>query len=299
VSIPNANGRGIAAIVFGMGSFSFSDALTKWAADFLPVGEVIFTRAIAGIAFFAIAIVLAGQVRSIPRAFSPMSLLRGTFDAIAVLLFITALVHMNLADLSAVVLVQPLLITALAVVLFGEQVGWRRWLAIMIGLVGTLFIVKPTPSAFDAWALLGLGAALGGAARDLVTRRISPAVPSLCVCLVSSIAVAVASLLIAYGESWSVPGLLALMLCAAAGIFFGIGTFLIVLAFRSSDLGAVVPFRYALLVWAGLWGYLFFGELPDRWTFVGAALIVASGLYTLHREAMRRRYISAQAQTAL
>lgn len=296
---PNANRRGILAVVFGMGSFSFSDALTKLAADYMPTGEVIFSRGLASAMFFALAILLAGQVRMLPRALAPASLLRGVFDALAVVLFITALVHMNLADLSSVVLVQPLLMTALAVVLFSEKVGWRRWAAITVGLVGTLFIVRPTPSAFDVWAVLGLGAALSGAARDLATRRIDPSVPSLCVCLISSMTVTLSALAVSVGEHWFVPSGTGLLLCGAAGLFFGIGTFLIVLAFRGTDLGAVVPFRYVLLVWAGLWGYLFFGELPDRWTMIGAALIVASGLYTLHREAVRRRYISAKAQTAL
>jgi drug/metabolite transporter (DMT)-like permease len=282
-----------------MGSFSLSDALTKLAAKYLPTGEVIFTRGLATVMFFALAVATAGQLRQLPKALSPATLLRGMFDALAVVLFITALVHMNLADLSAVVLVQPLLMTALAVVLFRETVGWRRWLAIMVGLVGTLFIVRPTPSAFDAWALLGLGAALGGASRDLATRRVDPSIPSLCICLISSVAVTMSSVLVIHGETWIVPGATALFVCAAAGLFFGIGTYLIVLAFRGTDLGAVVPFRYVLLVWAGLWGYLFFAELPDRWTLVGATLIVASGLYTLHREAVRRRYISAKAQTAL
>lgn len=299
MSSPSANRRGILSVVFGMGSFSLSDALTKLAAKYLPTGEVIFTRGLATVMFFALAVAAAGQLRQLPKALSPATLLRGMFDAIAVVLFITALVHMNLADLSAVVLVQPLLMTALAVVLFRETVGWRRWLAILVGLVGTLFIVRPTPSAFDAWALLGLGAALGGASRDLATRRVDPSIPSLCICLISSVTVTMSSVLVIHGETWIVPSATALFVCAAAGLFFGIGTYLIVLAFRGTDLGAVVPFRYVLLVWAGLWGYLFFAELPDRWTLVGATLIVASGLYTLHREAVRRRYISAKAQTAL
>lgn len=299
MSSPSANRRGILSVVFGMGSFSLSDALTKLAAKYLPTGEVIFTRGLATVMFFALAVAAAGQLRQLPKALSPATLLRGMFDAIAVVLFITALVHMNLADLSAVVLVQPLLMTALAVVLFREIVGWRRWLAILVGLVGTLFIVRPTPSAFDAWALLGLGAALGGASRDLATRRVDPSIPSLCICLISSVTVTMSSVLVIHGETWIVPSATALFVCAAAGLFFGIGTYLIVLAFRGTDLGAVVPFRYVLLVWAGLWGYLFFAELPDRWTLVGATLIVASGLYTLHREAVRRRYISAKAQTAL
>lgn len=295
----NANRRGIAAIVVAMASFSLSDALTKLAATHIPTGEVIFTRGCASAIFFAVAMALAGQIRSTPRALAPASLLRGVFDCFAVVLFISALVRMNLADLSAVVLVQPLLMTALAVVLFKEQVGWRRWAAIAVGLVGTLFIVKPTPSAFDAWALMGLAAATCGAARDLATRQIPETVPNLCVCFVSAVMVTMTAPLVSLGESWIVPGPTALFLCASAGLFFCIATFLIVLAFRSSDLGAVVPFRYVLLIWAGMWGFLFFGELPDRWTLIGAALIVASGLYTLHREAVRRRYLSAKAQTAL
>src|ERR1051325_3476792 len=104
-------------------------------------------------------------------------------------------------------MMSPLILTALSVVFYGEQVGWRRWAAIIVGFIGVLFIVKPTPSGFDAWALLGVGAACCGASRDLMTRRIGPTLPTLVVAFMSAIAFTIVGCVIGLGEQWHPIGL--------------------------------------------------------------------------------------------
>jgi drug/metabolite transporter (DMT)-like permease len=209
--------------------------------------------------------------------------------------FIAALVHMNIADLSAVVMTSPLILTAFAALMLSEHIGWRRWAAIGVGLAGTLFIVKPGGGSFDAWALAGLAAAFFSAARDLTTRRIDPSVSSLVVGLFGTVAVALCGAAIGLTERWVMPNPEQWTMLAIASAFLGLGTYLVVHAFRGVEIAAVAPFRYTLLLWMGIAGYVGFGEIPDRWAFVGAALIALSGLYTLHREALRRRELAAQA----
>jgi drug/metabolite transporter (DMT)-like permease len=180
----------------------------------------------------------------------------------------------------------------LSVLLFKEAVGWRRWTAITIGFLGTLFIVRPLPGSFDAWALLGLGSAFASASRDLITHRLDPKIPTLAIGLGGCFAVMVAGGLIGLGEQWRIPTSTEFTLLASASVFFSIGMYLLVFAFRGVELSVVSPFRYTLLLWGVIAGYLILGEVPDMWSFVGATIIVGSGIYTLHREAVRRRNLT-------
>jgi drug/metabolite transporter (DMT)-like permease len=284
-----ANRRGILALTFGMAGFSANDAAVKLVGRDLPFGEIIFVRGVLTCVVLAVAVAALGQLRPLAQSARGLVLLRSLFDAVASALFVSALVRMPIAELSAIVLASPLIMTAMAVVLYAEDVGWRRWAAILIGLAGTLLIVKPTPGAFDAWALLGLGAAFGSAARDLTTRQLDPTIPSLTVTFLGSVAVMLSGLVIGLGEEWCWLTLREFALIALASAFLSLGTYLLVLAFRDVEISVVAPFRYTLLIWAGIGGYFVFGELPDNVSMLGAALIVASGLYTLHRETVRRR----------
>jgi drug/metabolite transporter (DMT)-like permease len=288
------NRRGIIALIISLGAFSANDALVKLVARNYPPGEVILLRGLMIVVAIAAMMVVLGQTLLVRQALAGRVLARSLFDALGAALFVSALVHMGLAELSAVLLVSPLIMTALSVLLNHEVVGWRRWTAIAVGFVGTLFVVKPTPSAFDAWALLGLGAAIAGAARDLMTRHIDPGVPATVISLSASVTVTLVGALLGLGESWRPMSAADIGLVAGAAAFLGAGTYLVVIAFRDSEISLVAPFRYTLLIWSGLAGYLVFGELPDRFAIIGGALIVASGLYVLHREGVRRREKTAR-----
>jgi drug/metabolite transporter (DMT)-like permease len=189
----------------------------------------------------------------------------------------------------------PLILTALAALMLGEAVGWRRWAAIGVGLAGTLFIVKPTAGTLDVWALAGLTAAFFSAGRDLATRRINHTVSSLVVGLYGTLAVTLAGAAIGLSERWLMPSVEQWAFIAIAAAFLGLGTHLVVHAFRGVEIAAVAPFRYTLMLWMGIAGYVGFGEVPDRWAIVGAGLIALSGLYALHREAVARRELVAEA----
>jgi drug/metabolite transporter (DMT)-like permease len=288
-----ANRRGMIALTFGMAAYTVNDAFVKLIARELPFGEVLFLRSALSVVILMVVISMTGGLRQVVSSATPTVLLRSLFDALGTVFFIAALVNMKIADLSAVVMTSPLILTALAALMLGDRVGWRRWSAIGVGLAGTLFIVKPGAGAFDMWALAGLAAALFGAARDLTTRRLDPATSSLVVGLYGTVAVTLAGAAIGLTESWAFPNREQWMLIAIAAVFLGLGTYLVVHAFRGVEIASVAPFRYTLLLWMGIAGYVGFGEVPDRWAFVGAALIVLSGLYALHREAVTRRAIAA------
>jgi len=277
-----------------MAAFALNDTLVKLVAKNLPIGEIIFVRGLVTLAVLAAALAVTGALTKLPAATNPVTILRALFDGAGSVCFVSALVYMKIADVAAIALTAPLIMTALAVVFYKEDVGWRRWAAVIVGLIGTLFIVKPTSSAFDLWAIVPLGAALGGASRDLLTRRIDPKIPSLAISFVGSVAVTLVGLAIGMSEQWRAPAPDEWALIAIAGLFLGLGTYFLVLAFRKVEISAVAPFRYTLLIWIGIAGYLAFGEIPDRWSILGALLIVGSGLYMLHREAVRRRYLTAR-----
>ncbi len=289
------NRRGMIALTFGMAAYAVNDAFVKLVATELPFGQVLFLRGALSVVIFVIVIAATGGSRHIFSPVKPAVFWRAAFDALGTVFFIAALVNMKIVDLSAVVMTSPLILTALAALTLGERVGWRRWAAIGVGLAGTLFIVKPTAATFDVWALAGLAAAFFSAGRDLATRRIDHSVPSLVVGLYGTIAVTLAGAAIGLSERWMMPSPGQWAFIAIAAAFLGLGTHLVVHAFRGVEIAAVAPFRYTLLLWMGIAGYVAFGEVPDRWAIVGAGLIALSGLYALHREVVARREIAAQA----
>lgn len=292
MSAPGANRRGIIALVTATGAFTINDATVKLVTRALPSGEIIFIRGLMTVICLAVALAVIGQFGKITTTFNRWIVIRSCLDACATALFVTALVRVNLADLLSMVLVSPLILTALSVLIYKEEVGWRRWTAIAVGLMGTLFIVKPAPGSFDAWALLGLVSACASATRDLITNRLDPKIPTLAIGVAGCTAVTLAGALIGINEQWRMPTGNELALLSSTAVFFSIGMYLLVFAFRGVEISIVSPFRYTLLIWGVITGYLILGEVPDRWTFIGAALIVGSGIYTLHREAVRHRNLT-------
>lgn len=281
------------ALAGAMATFSVNDMLLKLTAQRYPLGEVIAVRGLIAMALVGTTLIVFGHLTALRTAVKPLVLGRTALDGAAMILFTSALVHMPLAELSAINLVSPLIITALAVIFFAEEVGWRRWSAIVVGFIGTLFIVKPAAGNFNAWALLGIATAFAGASRDVVTRRLDPRIPSIVISFMAAVGSAVIGFLLWLFEDWRAMALVDIGMLAVSAAFVSIGHLLIVMAFRGVDVAAIAPFRYTLLLWAGICGYFAFGEVPDRFGIFGSALIVGSGLYALHREVVRRHTLAA------
>lgn len=286
------------ALAVGMAAFSANDTCLKLVATRYPLGEVIVLRGLVTIVLVGVVLIGLGHCTALRAVRNPQVLGRTLLDGAAMLMFTSALVHMRIADLSAINLASPLIITALAVIVHREQVGWRRWSAIAVGFIGVLFVVKPTPSAFDVWALVGLGCAFAGASRDLMTRSVDPAIPAIVISFMAAVGATIVGLVLGLWEVWRPMAPADLGIVAISGVFLAIGNLLIVIAFRAGEVAVVAPFRYTLLIWAAIGGYLAFGEVPDGWAVLGAALIVGSGLYALHREVVRRRALAAPLRPA-
>ena len=288
-----ANRRGMFALVGAMAAFAVNDMLLKLTAQHYPLGEVIAVRGLIASALIGVFLIGFGHLFALRAAFSGIVAARTALDGLAMVLFTSALIHMPLAELSAINLVSPLIITAMAVIFFKEEVGWRRWTAIAVGFVGTLFIVKPAPSTFNAWALLGIACAFAGVSRDMITRKLDPRISSLVISFMASAGSAIIGSIMGLFETWRPMALYDVGMLAISAAFVASGHLMVVIAFRGGDVSAIAPFRYTLLIWAGLCGYFAFGEVPDRFALFGSALIVGSGLYALHREVVRQRTLAA------
>jgi drug/metabolite transporter (DMT)-like permease len=294
VSSASANRRGMFALMGAMAVFAVNDMILKKTAQHYPLGEVITVRGLIASVFVGIFLFSLGHGRGLSFVTNRIVLVRTGLDGLAMVLFTTALIHMGLAELSAINLVSPLIITAMAVIFFKEEVGWRRWAAISVGFLGTVFIIKPTPAAFNAWALLGVACAFAGSSRDMITRKLDPRVPTLVISFMAAVGSAIIGSIMGLFETWRPMALTDIGMLAISAAFVATGHYLIVIAFRGGvDVSAIAPFRYTLLIWAGVCGYLAFGEVPDRYAVIGSALIVGSGLYAMHREVVRRRSVAA------
>jgi drug/metabolite transporter (DMT)-like permease len=198
--------------------------------------------------------------------------------------FMLALMQMPLASLSAILQALPLAITLAAALFMGAPIGWRRMTAIVIGFAGVLLIARPGAGDFNAYAILALACVGFVTLRDLMARQLSRAVPTTLVALVTAVAV---TLFAAAGLPFSgwvpVTGHHTALLAGAAAFLF-VGYLAAIASMRVGDIAVVAPFRYSSLLWAILLGFLVFGEVPDALTLTGAAIIVATGIYTFLRE---------------
>ena len=277
------NLRGASIMVASMALFVASDACLKALAGHATLFEVAFWRGIGVTAAFAGWAALSGAFAApIGRADWGWILARGAVEALVAWLFITALFTLPLANATAILQATPLLMTAAGAVLLGERVGARRWGAVLIGLAGVMIIVRPGLAGFDANSLWALGAVVGVALRDLTTRRIGRAVPMGAVVTVTSACV---TLFGALFGGWRMPAMEAASWWALAGsgVFIALAYVAAVGAMRFGDASFTAPFRYAGVIWAGIAGFAFFGEVPDGPTALGAAVVVGAGLYALGR----------------
>jgi drug/metabolite transporter (DMT)-like permease len=224
----------------------------------------------------------------------PIVVTRAALDAAVVLCFYKGLAHMQLADITAISQATPIIMTLMAAALGIEAVGWRRLIAVLVGFSGVLAIVKPSAAGMSIYALLAVLSAAFVAARDLLTRYIDPAIPSPVIALATAVTGAVTGLAMGVAENWQPVLTAPTLYLVIAGLIVTIGNLLIVIAYRSAEIAVVAPFRYSSILTALLLGYAVFGNFPDRISVAGIVLIMGSGVYTLHREHVRRKQADAQ-----
>lgn len=228
-------------------------------------------------------------MRSFALLLNPLIIVRNLGEVTATFLFLTALFHIPIANVSAIMQVLPLALTFFAAVLFAEPVGWRRMTAVFIGLGGVLIIIRPGLSGFSIYSIYVLGAVGACVLRDLSTRRIAVGTPALFITLLTSICVTLLGAALSLAEPWQPVTWPNLALIAASSLFLLVGYFFTVTAMRTGDIGFVSPFRYSVLLFSIIGGVVIYREYPDLLTYAGSAIIVASGVHTLYRERVVRR----------
>jgi drug/metabolite transporter (DMT)-like permease len=273
-----------------MAAFTINDTFMKAVTQTLPLYQTIGLRGLIAVAGLGLLALMTGAFRFRPsRRDAGLILLRSLADVAATITFLTALLHMPLANLSAILQALPLLITLGAALVYGDRIGWRRMTAILVGLVGVLIIIRPGTEGFDRWALLGVASVLCVVVRDLAVRPLRGQVPSALVALGAAVSVTLMGW-IGAGFQGTVPVTAPeAAKVLGAGLFLIVGYLTSVMAMRHGDIGLVAPFRYTSLLWAIVLGLLVFGDWPDRWTLIGAAIVVGAGLFTLWRERQLRR----------
>ena len=281
---PEQNRRGILAMLAAMALFIGNDTLMKLAREAYPVGQAITLRTIFAL-LASLGLVLAFRHGAGLRlAARPIVLLRGLIDAGVTLTFIWALAKLPLADVTAILLASPIIIVVLAVVLGIERVGWRRTIAVVVGFCGVLVVLRPAADSFDFAAFVALGSASLAACRDLLTRRIGNEIPSTVVALMTTAVVGLVACGYGLFEVWAPIWRRETLYVAAAAALMTAGSICIISAYRNTDVGVVSGYRYSVVILAVLMGYFVWGEIPDAVALLGIALIVASGLYTMHRQ---------------
>lgn len=279
------NTRGALFMMGSMAAFTFGDTCVKLIGDAVPLSQLLVLRgALASLFIYALARSLGALRFDLPRRDWALVALRSLAEIGAAYFFITALIRMPLANVTALLQLLPLTVTLGAALVFREAVGWRRWLAIAVGFSGMLLIVRPGTEGFNVYTLYALAAVACVTVRDLSTRRMSREVPSLTVTLCASLAVLGFALALSIGQDWQpVTPRLAVLIGASALFIIG-GYLFSVMVMRVGDIAAIAPFRYTALVWALALGWLVFGEWPKPITLLGASIVVATGIYTLWRE---------------
>ena len=271
-------------MVLAMGSFVINDTLIKIIGQSLPVGEIIMIRGFMAFLVIAAICLQQGVITGISHLTAPVVIARNVLDLISTIAFVTALMHMQIANLTAVMQAVPLAVALLSMIFLREHVGTGRMTAIILGFIGVVMIVKPSIASFNVYEALALIIVFGVALRDIVTKRIPARIPTFVIALGNAgfVTVGGAALCLMQGFQW--PALWQFGLLALAALALASGYLFMVATLRLGDLSGTAPFRYSIMVFAIVSGIVVFGEFPDGISILGMALIVITGLYAAHRE---------------
>lgn len=288
------NIRGAVLMMVSMLAFTLSDSLIKAVGGQIPLFQMLFLR---GILTTLLILGLAWQLGALRLDFSRRDWgligVRSVAEVGETLLFLSALWHMPLANLTALLQLLPLTVTLGAAIFFREPLGWRRMSAILIGFMGMLLIVRPGTEGFNFYTIHALGAVALITVRDLATRRLSRDVPNMFVTLTAAFSVLLFGGIASLTIDWQPMTATLWALLAGSAVMILAGYLTIIAVMRVGDLAVTTSFRYTGLVWALILGWAIFDEWPANLTLIGAAIIAATGLFTLYRETQ----INRQAKT--
>ncbi|MEH6455254.1 MAG: DMT family transporter [Cocleimonas sp.] len=281
------NLRGSLFMVLAMACFSIEDAFIKAAAETVPLGQIIFVFGLFGTSLFILLTLRRGEIIFHPAILSRLTFIRSLCEIVGRLFFSISLVLIPLSSLSAILQATPLIVVMGAAIFFGEKVGWRRWSAILIGLIGVLMIIRPGLDGFEPASLFAVLGTLGFAGRDLATRAAPKVLSNMQLGVYGFFILMPTGILILLfnGEinSLVLPNSLASLQILGTIIFGFTAYYSLTVAMRIGEVSVITPFRYTRLIFALIIGVTLFGERPDTLTIVGSAIVILGGFYTLLR----------------
>ena len=284
------NLRGALYMAISMAGFTINDTFVKLASAEMNAGQIMFVRGSFATVMMFLLCWKTGNLRPPSLLLNRAVFGRTMGEMLATVTFLTGLAHMPIGNASAILQALPLAVTMAAALVLGESVGWRRWVAILVGFVGVLIIVQPGTDGFNSWSLLIVACVFFAAARDLFTRTAHAEIPSAFMSLSTASTITIAGLLLIVPMGgWSPMNAKSLSWLATASFFILFGYQYVIQAMRSGEIGFVAPFRYTSLLWAIVLGYFVFEDMPDWAMIIGATMVVLSGVYTFHREQVRAR----------
>ena len=281
----NDNLLGAALMTCCVLAYVLNDAVMKLLFADIDFFQAIFLR---GLVSLPPLLVLALMTKTLLQKYSAKNqrfmIIRILAEIGTTVTFLTALKHMPLANVTAILQSLPLAITMAAAIFLGEPVGWRRWSAICLGFTGVLIIIRPGLAGFNSYSLLALAAVLLLTVREISTRQLDKKIPTVTVALSTTLGITAFAALMLIGDEWAEINFVSWSLIIAAAAAVTVATLLSVVAMRTGDIGFVSPFRYTSLIGAIGLGILLFGEWPDGITLLGAVIIAFAGIYSLYRE---------------
>lgn len=270
--------------------YLLGDSAVKLASETMDVPQIIAVRGLITATLVALAVWATGILRQWKKMFSRPVVLRGGFDVATTMMFTYAIANMRIADATAIINAAPIAATLMAIFFLKERVGGTRWAAIIVGFLGVVLVLRPDATGFNAYGLLAVGAMITVAGREVITRRITPDIPSLIVTLWSALAVTIFSVAASFIiGTWAPLDLSqAALISTAAILLFGAYHFSVI-SLRLGEVSLVGPIRYVIIVWGLVMGFLVWGDVPDLAELAGMTLIAAAGLTVIRREFIRNR----------
>jgi drug/metabolite transporter (DMT)-like permease len=279
------NFRGAGLMAASMAAYVLNDVIVILLSGSLSIFQVMFLRGLFATALLGL---IAWRRKAIFPALMKadwrIMVLRLVGEVGATMCFLTALFHMPLANATAILQALPLAVTLAAAMFLREAVGWRRYLAIMVGFAGVMIIIRPGSEGFNAYSLSALAAVVFIVLRDLATRRLSVHVPSIFVAFLASVVITGTGAALSQIMAWKPVGVGELQLLGGAALFLVFAYLFGIMTMRVGEISFVSPFRYTNLIWAIILGFAVFGDIPDTWTLLGSAIVVLMGFYTFYRE---------------
>ena len=272
-------------MTLSMFGYASSDAFIKYIGLILPLSEILFLRGILAVFLLFLLTYLRNELFvSVDKNQIKFLILRVIGDVGCTIFFLTALINMKLANATAVLQCLPLALVFSAAVFLKEDVGWRRWSAIIFGFFGVLIIIKPATAEFNYYSLVALIAVCFIVLRDLSTRRLHEAIPSTFVSLITALSVTITGLLFLPFQTWVKPSFEIIGSLSATAVLLILGVLFNIISMRTGEVSFIAPFRYSIIIFAILYGIIFYNEFPDKLMILGSIMLVSAGLYTLYRE---------------